>query len=92
MQLDRPVFIGGTGRSGTSILAKLLRTHPDFCLPGHENKLIVEHGGLRDIVEYLSGRYDITRFHFIIRDFLARARRRAGPDAARPAAALTVFP
>ncbi|PJI43404.1 MAG: hypothetical protein CTR53_03815 [Ferrovibrio sp.] len=74
MQLDRPVFIGGTGRSGTSIMAKLLNTHADFCLPGHENKLIVEHGGLRDIVDRLSGRYDITRFHFIIQDFLSRAQ------------------
>jgi hypothetical protein len=75
MQLDRPVFIGGTGRSGTSIMANLLNTHADLCLPGHENKLIVERNGLRDIVEYLSGgRYDITRFHFVIQDFLSRAQ------------------
>jgi Mor family transcriptional regulator len=75
MQLDRPVFIGGTGRSGTSIMANLLNSHADLCLPGHENKLIVEHNGLRDIVECLSGRYDITRFHFVIGDFLSRAQR-----------------
>lgn len=74
MQLDRPVFIGGTGRSGTSIMANLLNSHADLCLPGHENKLIVEHSGLRDIVESLSGRYDITRFHFIIQNFLSRAQ------------------
>lgn len=75
MQLDRPVFIGGTGRSGTSIMAELLNSHVELCLPGHENKLIVEHSGLREIVECLSGRYDITRFHFVIRDFLSRAQR-----------------
>lgn len=75
MQLDRPVFIGGTGRSGTSIMAELLNSHAELCLPSHENKLIVEHGGLRDIVECLSGRYDIARFHFIIQDFLLRAQR-----------------
>ena len=74
MQLDRPVFIGGTGRSGTSIMANLLNSHADLCLPAHENKLIVEHCGLRDIVEALSGRYDIIRFHFIIQDFLSRAQ------------------
>lgn len=75
MQLDRPVFIGGTGRSGTSIMANLLNTHADFFLCGHENKLIVEHGGLRDIVECLSGRYDMARFHFVTHSFLSRAQR-----------------
>lgn len=75
MQLDRPVFIGGTGRSGTSIMAELLNSHAGLCLPSHENKLIVEHGGLRDIVECLSDRYDIARFHFILQDFLSRAQR-----------------
>jgi hypothetical protein len=75
MQLDRPVFIGGTGRSGTSIMANLLNSHADLCLPVHENKLIVEHGGLRDIVECLSGRYEINRFHAIIQGFLSRAQR-----------------
>jgi hypothetical protein len=75
MQLDRPVFIGGTGRSGTSIMANLLNSHADLCLPVHENKLIVEHGGLRDIVDGLSGRYEINRFHAIIQGFLSRAQR-----------------
>jgi hypothetical protein len=75
MQLDRPVFIGGTGRSGTSIMANLLSSHADLSLPVHENKLIVEHGGLRDIVENLSGRYEINRFHFILQGFLSRAQR-----------------
>ncbi len=75
MQLDRPVFIGGTGRSGTSIMAVLLNSHADFCLPTHENKLIVEHGGLRDIVEGLSGRYDMARFHAVLQGFLSRAQR-----------------
>lgn len=56
-------------------MANLLNSHADFCLPGHENKLIVEHGGLRDIVENLSGRYDISRFHLILKDFLSRAQR-----------------
>ncbi|MBS4048860.1 MAG: sulfotransferase [Alphaproteobacteria bacterium] len=75
MQLDRPVFIGGTGRSGTSIMANLLNSHADLCLPGHENKLIVEHGGLRDIVDSLSGRYDMARFHAVLQGFLLRAQR-----------------
>ncbi len=73
MELDRPVFIGGTGRSGTSVMAELLHSHPDFCLPGHENKLIVERAGLKDLVQQLGGRYDLVRNHTVIHDFVNRA-------------------
>src|SRR3972149_12072917 len=31
MQIVRPIFILGSGRSGTSILYNLLATHPDVC-------------------------------------------------------------
>lgn len=75
MQLDAPVFIGGTGRSGTSIAASLIASHPDFCLPCHENKLIVERAGLIDIVNQLSGRYDMLRNHFAIQAFITRAQK-----------------
>ena len=75
MELDRPVFIGGTGRSGTSIMAKLLHSHPEFCLPGHENKLIVERAGLKDLVQQLGGRYDLVRNHTAIHEFVNRALR-----------------
>jgi Sulfotransferase family len=75
MKLDAPVFIGGTGRSGTSIAASLIASHPDFCLPCHENKLIVERAGLIDIVNQLSGRYDILRNHFAVQAFVTRAQK-----------------
>lgn len=75
MELSRPVFIGGTGRSGTSLMGTVLNSHPALCMPCHENKLIVERGGLKDIVARLSGRYDITRNHFTIHDFITRAVR-----------------
>jgi hypothetical protein len=44
-----PVFIGGTGRSGTTILQKLLKTSPDFLSYPFELRLNVDPGGLLDL-------------------------------------------
>jgi len=33
INVDRPIFIIGTGRSGTTLLFKILHTHPDFAWP-----------------------------------------------------------
>lgn len=75
-----PVFIGGTGRSGTSILAKFLSSHADIIRPCDENKLIVEDRGLRTIVEKLAGPYNFKGNDQTIKDFLgwARVLRREG--------------
>ncbi len=46
----RPVFIGGSGRSGTSILGGLLATHPDV-LYFAEPRFIIDDGGLLDLLD-----------------------------------------
>ncbi|MBC8273545.1 MAG: sulfotransferase, partial [Chloroflexi bacterium] len=45
-----PIFIGGTGRSGTTLLQKVLGHHHDiFCLP-FESRFIIDTNGLIDLV------------------------------------------
>lgn len=74
-KLTSPVFVGGTGRSGTSLMGDLVGSHPLFHLPGHENKLIVERAGLRDLIRDLSGIPDLMRCHFAILHFYVRAQK-----------------
>ncbi|MBK8161718.1 MAG: sulfotransferase [Gammaproteobacteria bacterium] len=71
----QPIFVGGTGRSGTSVMGDLLGSHPAIVLPAHENKLIVEQGGLMDLVDQLGGRYDMKRHHYAVANFIGWAAR-----------------
>jgi len=65
-----PVFVGGTGRSGTTIVGQYLNSHRSLVTPVHENKLIVEKGGLRSLVDTLSKGYDYKENHYAISDFI----------------------
>lgn len=47
----RPVFVGGTGRSGTTIVGRLLGAHPDYRLVPFEIKFLTGNRGLCDLVE-----------------------------------------
>jgi hypothetical protein len=53
-----PVFVAGTGRSGTSLLADVIGEHPRFHRIPVETRLIVDPGGLRDLADALTARYD----------------------------------
>ncbi len=46
-----PIFVGGTGRSGTTILSALLGRHPELTRLISELRFITEYGGLVDVVE-----------------------------------------
>ncbi|WP_433384839.1 sulfotransferase family protein [Actinoplanes sp. CA-142083] len=53
-----PVFVAGTGRSGTSRLADIIGEHPRIHRIPMETRFIVDPGGLRDLAEALTTRFD----------------------------------
>jgi hypothetical protein len=58
MSAPSPIFVAGTGRSGTSQLADILGEHPQIHRIPMETHFIVDPGGLRDLADALTIRYD----------------------------------
>jgi hypothetical protein len=58
MAAPSPIFVAGTGRSGTSQLADILGEHPRIHRIPIETRFIVDPGGLRDLADALTVRYD----------------------------------
>ena len=58
MAAPAPIFVAGTGRSGTSQLADILGEHPRIHRIPMETRFIVDPGGLRDLADALTIRYD----------------------------------
>ncbi len=56
--MTSPIFVAGTGRSGTSQLADILGEHPQIHRIPIETRFIVDPGGLRDLADALTIRYD----------------------------------
>jgi omega-hydroxy-beta-dihydromenaquinone-9 sulfotransferase len=56
-----PFFVGGTGRSGTSQLTRVIGEHPAVRSLVWETRFIVDPGGFEDLVPALTERY--TPFH-----------------------------
>ncbi|MEU1842368.1 sulfotransferase [Micromonospora sediminicola] len=53
-----PVFVAGTGRSGTSRIADIIGEHPLIHRIPMETRFLVDPGGLRDLTDALTDRYD----------------------------------
>lgn len=60
-QADMQIFVGGTGRSGTTQLTAIIGQHPDVWHIPEETRFLVDPGGLEDLVRFLST--DFTPFH-----------------------------
>jgi hypothetical protein len=58
MSAPSPIFVAGTGRSGTSQLADIIGQHPQIHRIPMETHFIVDPGGLRDLADALTVRYD----------------------------------
>lgn len=68
-RMQSPIFIGGTGRSGTSIIARILDFHPEIFSTRHEIKLISEPYGLKNLADSLSVNWGPTQAHLAIHQF-----------------------
>ena len=55
------IFVAGTGRSGTTLLAEVIGQHPSVWHIPTETRFLVDPGGLQDLVPALSTAY--TPFH-----------------------------
>ena len=74
-----PVFIGGTGRSGTSFLFRMIRTTDGFYSFGDlESNFIIEVAGLMDLFHGLSVGYNASRSERSIQSFTQRMGRLRG--------------
>lgn len=67
------IFIGGTGRSGTTHLFRCIGSNPEiYTLPkSSESRFIIDHDGIMDLIENLTVRYDIGRPTEALRRFRA---------------------
>ena len=57
------VFVGGTGRSGTTVLGHLIGAHPDYAVIPSESKFITGPGGLCDLA---SGKTTLPAFEALL--------------------------
>jgi omega-hydroxy-beta-dihydromenaquinone-9 sulfotransferase len=58
MPVPSPIFVAGTGRSGTSRIADIIGEHPLIHRIPMETRFLVDPGGLRDLADALTDRYD----------------------------------
>lgn len=72
-----PILIGGTGRSGTTILKKVLVSHPAIASISLELRVIVDPGGALDLLQALTSRWSPYNADYAIRNF-EKVMRQAG--------------
>lgn len=76
-----PVFIGGSGRCGTTILKRLLARHPAIFALNHEVRFLTDPDGLRTLCDALSAGWSAPTTDQAMRRFrtLMKALRRHSP-------------
>ncbi|NPA52735.1 MAG: sulfotransferase, partial [Aquificae bacterium] len=78
--MKKRIFIGGTGRSGTTILYDLLRTHKEIYAFPLEMRFIIDPDGILNLVDTLTYQYSIPqareslyRFEKLMKEYLTKA-------------------
>lgn len=61
MEQLTPIFVGGTGRSGTTVFKRLFRSHPQVASIRKELRITIDPGGVLDLVSALSNRWSPTK-------------------------------
>lgn len=88
VDLERPVFVCGVGRSGTSLLQSMLNAHPDLCFPPETHffrRHVMDASGAWDelakerLVARLQDDEDFARAGLDARALLAEERSAQGP-------------
>ena len=64
-----PIFIGGTGRSGTTILSKFIGSHEEVVKIPLESRFMIDKNGLINLFESLTRNYSLDQGRMAIRDF-----------------------
>ncbi len=65
----RPIFVGGTGRSGTTIFYRGLGRHSKIHVFPNEMRFLIDPGGLIDLVDSCTSRYSPARARDALQDF-----------------------
>lgn len=56
--IEQPIFIGGSGRSGTTVLGHILASHPDI-LYFSEPRFLIDEGG---VIDFIAGKLSVEQF------------------------------
>lgn len=74
-----PIFVGGTGRCGTTVLRRALGAHPDVTTLRGEFRIISDPDGLLDLYHNLTHRWTPGRANRALHRFEELVRNRAAP-------------
>ena len=83
--MERPrIFIGGTGRSGTTLLNQLMGMHPLVHAFPTEMRFLVDAGGLMNLVDAFTDRYSMTQSREALHRFETLMRRDLSTPGTKP--------
>lgn len=77
--MNKKIFVGGVGRSGTTILTRFLGTHKEIYSIAFESRFITDKNGILDLFYSLSENYSTNVGRMAIQDFLTMMKDLSNP-------------